>query len=68
MAARAISRLAIITAETVSIDGAGLSPTAASAPVERPAGDPQPVGHQADLALHDGRTPGLPASEATAWA
>ena len=52
MPASAISRLAAITAATVSIDGVGSSPTAAKRAVERPAGDAQAVLHQADLALH----------------
>ena len=52
MPASAISRLAAITAATVSIDGVGSSPTTAERAVERPRGDLQPVVHQPDLALH----------------
>ena len=43
MAARAISRLAAITAATVSIDGAGSSTADGQGALERPVGDPQAV-------------------------
>ena len=54
MPARAISRLAAMTATTLSIDGTGSSPTVAERTVQRPPGDPQARVHEADLALHDG--------------